>query len=62
MWRNDYDRKGSIKKISGHDPIEAWRQEEQIGGKPLVVKNLWLWFWLWPYRATVKEINSPAYF
>jgi hypothetical protein len=26
------------KRISGHDPQGAWRQEELIGGKPPVVK------------------------
>jgi hypothetical protein len=35
MLRKDYDRKGSVKKKSGHQPR---RQDELIGGKPLVVK------------------------
>jgi hypothetical protein len=39
MLHNDYDRKSlAAKKISGRDPQEAWRQDEQIGGKPPVIK------------------------
>jgi hypothetical protein len=39
MLRKDYDRKGSVaKKFSGSDPQGAWRQNELIDGKPLVVK------------------------
>jgi hypothetical protein len=35
----DYDRKGSAAKyISGREAQGAWRQDELIGGKPLVVK------------------------
>jgi hypothetical protein len=39
MLHKDYDRKGSVAKIknSGHEPQEAWRQDELIGGKPPVV-------------------------
>jgi hypothetical protein len=39
MLHKDYDRKGSVeKRISGHEPQGAWRQDELIGGKPPVVK------------------------
>jgi hypothetical protein len=38
MLHKDYNRKGSVAKISGHDPQGAWRQDELIGGKPPVVK------------------------
>jgi hypothetical protein len=36
MLHKDYGRKGSFakKKISGHEPQGAWRQDELIGGKP----------------------------
>jgi hypothetical protein len=37
MLHKDYDRKGSVakKKIhSGHEPQEAWRQDERIGCNP----------------------------
>jgi hypothetical protein len=47
MLHKDYDRKGSVAtttKNSGHEPEEAWRQNEPIGGKLPVVK--WLCFWL----------------
>jgi hypothetical protein len=33
MLHKDYDRKGSVKKISGREPQGAWRQDELIGGK-----------------------------
>jgi hypothetical protein len=40
MLHKDYDRKGSVakKKNSDHEPQEAWRQDDLIGGKPPVVK------------------------
>jgi hypothetical protein len=38
MLHKDYDRKGSVKKNSGHQSQEAWRQDELIGGKLPVVK------------------------
>jgi hypothetical protein len=39
MLHKDYDRKGSVaKKISIHEPEEAWRQDQLIGGKLSVVK------------------------
>jgi hypothetical protein len=44
MLHKDYGRKGSVSKnknikwSSGHEPQEAWRQDELIGGKPPVVK------------------------
>jgi hypothetical protein len=40
MLHKDYDGKGSVaeeKKNSGHEPQEAWRQDELIGGKPPVL-------------------------
>jgi hypothetical protein len=41
MLHKDYNRKGSVdKKYSGNEPQEAWRQDELIGGKPPVVKQL----------------------
>jgi hypothetical protein len=36
----DYNRKGSLEKISGRDPQGDWRQEELFGGKLPVVKTL----------------------
>jgi hypothetical protein len=30
----------SLKKVAGRDPQGAWRQDELIGGKPPVVKEL----------------------
>jgi hypothetical protein len=38
MLNKDNDHKGSIKINCGHEPEEAWRQDELIGGKPLVIK------------------------
>jgi hypothetical protein len=38
MLRNDYDRKGSVEKVSAREPERAWRQDELIGGKLPVVK------------------------
>jgi hypothetical protein len=38
MLQKEYDRKGSVEKISGRAPRGACRQGELIGGKPLVVK------------------------
>jgi hypothetical protein len=39
MLHKDYDHKGSVeKKISGHEPEEAWRQNELTGDKPPVLK------------------------
>jgi hypothetical protein len=39
ILNKDYDRKCLVtKKISGRDSRRAWRQDEMIGGKPLVVK------------------------
>jgi hypothetical protein len=34
----DYDRKGSVEKVSGRESQGACRQDELIGGKPSVVK------------------------
>jgi hypothetical protein len=39
MLRKEYDREGSVEKISGRDPQGAWRQNELIGGEPPVVNN-----------------------
>jgi hypothetical protein len=38
ILHKDYDRKGSVEKISGREPQEAWSQDKLIGGKPSVVK------------------------
>jgi hypothetical protein len=39
MLHKDYARKGSVlQKISGRESQGARRQDEVIGGKPLVVK------------------------
>jgi hypothetical protein len=38
MLRKDYDRKGSVEKISGRELQGSWRQDELIGGKPPDVK------------------------
>jgi hypothetical protein len=38
MLQKDYDHKGSVEKISDREAQGAWRQDELIGGKPLVVK------------------------
>jgi hypothetical protein len=38
LVRENYDHKGSVKEISGHEPRGAWRQEEVISCKPPVVK------------------------
>jgi hypothetical protein len=42
MLHKGYDRKGSVAKEeeedSGHEPQEAWRQDELIDGKSPVVK------------------------
>jgi hypothetical protein len=38
MFYQDYDRKGSDEKIAGRKSQGAWRQDNLIGGKPLVVK------------------------
>jgi hypothetical protein len=37
-WSKGNDHKGSAGKISGRDSQGAWRQDELIGGKPLVAK------------------------
>jgi hypothetical protein len=34
----EYNRKSSVEKISCRESQRAWRQDELIGGKPLVVK------------------------
>jgi hypothetical protein len=38
MLHKEYDRKGSVKKISGREHRGAGRQDELIGGKPPFVK------------------------
>jgi hypothetical protein len=43
MIHKDYDCKGPLKKFSGRDPQEAWREDELIGSKWPVVKCPWLW-------------------
>jgi hypothetical protein len=43
MLYKGYDRKGSVDKTNpGRDSQGAWRQDELIGGKPPVVKQLLL--------------------
>jgi hypothetical protein len=37
MLLKEYDRKGSVEKISGREFQGAWSQDELIGGKPPVV-------------------------
>jgi hypothetical protein len=39
MLHKDYDRMGSVEKISGRVPQGAWRHDERNGGKPPVAKN-----------------------
>jgi hypothetical protein len=39
MLQKDYYRKGSVEKYVGRESQGAWRQDELIGGKPLVVKQ-----------------------
>jgi hypothetical protein len=39
------------KKISDREPQGAWRQDELIGGKPPVVKLLWLGLWAESYNC-----------
>jgi hypothetical protein len=34
----DYDKGSVAKKNSDHEPQDAWRQDEPIGGKPPVVQ------------------------
>jgi hypothetical protein len=43
MLHKDYYHKSSVEKICGRGSQGAWRQDELIGGKPPVVKLLWLW-------------------
>jgi hypothetical protein len=38
MLHKDYNRKGSVEKISDHESAGAWRQDEPIGSKPPDVK------------------------
>jgi hypothetical protein len=38
MLHKDYDRKGSVDKISGCESQGAWRQDEPIGSKTPVIK------------------------
>jgi hypothetical protein len=40
MLHKDYYHKNSFEKISGRESQGACRQDEQIGGKPPVVKKL----------------------
>jgi hypothetical protein len=36
-------------------PQRAWREDEMIGGKPPVVKYLWLWLWdIWSNKLVVS--------
>jgi hypothetical protein len=47
LQRGCYIRTVSIQleKISDRESQGDWRQDEMIGGKPPVVKQLWLWHW-----------------
>jgi hypothetical protein len=41
MLHKDYGHKGSVeKKVSGREPQGVWCQDEVIGGKPPVLKQL----------------------
>jgi hypothetical protein len=42
MLHKDYCRKISVGEISGRGSLGTWRQNELIGCKPPVVKQLWL--------------------
>jgi hypothetical protein len=54
MLHKDYDREGSVaKKISGRESQGAWRQDELIGGKPPILK------WLWVEWNSSSEAGSP---
>jgi hypothetical protein len=44
VLHKEYNRKYSLEKNSGRESQGAWRQDEMIGGKPPVVKCLWLCF------------------
>jgi hypothetical protein len=37
MLQKDYDRKGSVEKVSVRESQGAWRQDDVIGGKPPVI-------------------------
>jgi hypothetical protein len=55
MLHKAYDLSGSVsRKISGREPQGTWRQDELIGGKPPVIK------WLWLYDST-NVTDSPFY-
>jgi hypothetical protein len=43
MILKDYYLMGSVEKISGRESQRAWTQYELIGGKPPLLKLLWLW-------------------
>jgi hypothetical protein len=43
MLHKEYDRKGSVEKISGRESQGTWRQDELIGGKQPVVNELSLY-------------------
>jgi hypothetical protein len=38
MLQKEYDRKGSVKTISGRENRGTWQQDELNSGKPPVVK------------------------
>jgi hypothetical protein len=38
LFLKDYDRKGSLEKVSGREPQGAWGHDKLIGSKPPVVK------------------------
>jgi hypothetical protein len=60
MLHKDYNCKSSVgKEICGRGSQGAWRQDELIGGKPPVVKKLWLWLWL-DSVENMKGLNLAA--
>jgi hypothetical protein len=47
-----------LKKISGRESQGAWRQDELIGGKPPVIKWLWLWLSLkWSILSSFLHVR-----
>jgi hypothetical protein len=43
MLHKEFNRKGSVQKITGRESQGAWRQDVLIGGKSPLLKLLWLW-------------------
>jgi hypothetical protein len=60
ILHKDYDR-----KVSGRQSQGIWRQNELIGGKPPIVKQLWLWLWLKFYELNNRvttDCSSRIYY